>query len=245
MVTLKSKTFSSTSRFVCAGRDDGSIVILDATNQISKVNEWQAHEKKVTSLALFQNDLLASGSDFEILLWNASASISSKKLVKREINSRVQQGLDVTPDSVNALVFLGNGILVSGTSGHIYVWDLNLKSFILDAKSEVYALCVLKNGHVASGLADGLVKIWDAEKRELVKTLAGHSKSVKSLAVLNNGYLASGSDDKTIKIWDTDKEKEVKTLFGHEGGVTVLIVNTNGYLVSGSSDFTIKIWNFG
>jgi WD40 repeat protein len=147
--------------------DDGSIVILDATNQISKVNEWQAHEKKVTSLALFQNDLLASGSDFEILLWNASASISSKKLVKREINCRVQRGLDVTPDSVNALVFLGNGILVSGTSGHIYVWDLNLKSFILDAKIEVYALCVLKNGHVASGLADGLVKIWDTEKREL------------------------------------------------------------------------------
>ena len=252
MFTLKSKTFSSTSRFVCAGRNDGSIVILDSTNQISKVNEWQAHEKKITSLALFQNDLLASCSDSEIKLWNARASIPSKKSAKREINSRAQFfSFSVYPESVNALVFLENGILVSGTSGsysgHIYVWDLNFESalFSLDTKSEVNALCVIKNGYLASGLADGLVKIWNLEKRELVKTLVGHSKSVKSLALLNNGYLASGSDDTTIKIWDPDKEKEVKTLFGHEGGVTALIVNTNGYLVSGSSDFSIRIWNFG
>ena len=243
MLAFKNKI----SQFVCAGLDDGTIMVLNIDNQVSIKTSWSAHTNKVISLALFNNGLLASGSDdFTIRFWNLTATTLFKKefVLKRKTESKAE--FINAKTSVNALVFLNNGLLASGTSdSNIYVWDYNLDSalFSLNTQSVVYSLCLLNNGFLASGLADGFIKIWDMDKRQLVKSLSGHTNSVKSLVVLKNGFLASGSEDKSVKIWDVDLGKEVKSFYGHQGGVNSLIVLSNGYLVSGSSDFSIKIWN--
>jgi WD40 repeat protein len=46
------------------------------------------------------------------------------------------------------------------------------------------------------------IKIWDIDKREAIRTLLGHSKSIRSLAISPDGErLASASTDATVKIW--------------------------------------------
>ena len=92
-----------------------------------------------------------------------------------------------------------------------------------------------------------MIKIWDLNTGQCVKTLRGHEHYVISVIELNGGYLASGSAasgsaDGSIKIWDIKNGQCVKTLRGHAGTVTQLIQLNDRRLASGSADKTIKIW---
>ena len=53
-----------------------------------------------------------------------------------------------------------------------------------------------------------------------LRTLSGHTDSVKAVAIAPDGKTAiSASWDKTLKIWDTETGTEVRTLTGHTGWV--------------------------
>ncbi|MBO7228247.1 MAG: hypothetical protein J6V18_01020, partial [Bacteroidales bacterium] len=59
--------------------------------------------------------------------------------------------------------------------------------------------------YLASGSLDNTVKIWDANSRECIQTLKGHSNVVESVCWSPDGkYLASGSWDRTVKIWGVE-----------------------------------------
>jgi WD40 repeat protein len=61
---------------------------------------------------------------------------------------------------------------------------------------------VLLDNTLASGSWDKTIKIWDTVNGNELKTLEGHTGTVKALAVLPDYTLASSSNDKTIKIWE-------------------------------------------
>ena len=65
----------------------------------------------------------------------------------------------------------------------------------------MYALVLLPNGDLASGSADGTIRVWEPRTGVCKLVLKGHTGYVMSLAVLPNGDLASGSYDKTIRVW--------------------------------------------
>src|SRR5204862_215956 len=56
---------------------------------------------------------------------------------------------------------------------------------------------------VASGSANGIVRLWDPATRPALHTLEGHLDSVWAVAFSPDGSrLASGSDDGTVRLWD-------------------------------------------
>ena len=64
---------------------------------------------------------------------------------------------------------------------------------------------------VASGGAEGAVKLWDVESGEVIRTLEGHSDYVSSNPVSfspDGTKIASGSRDMTIKIWEDTRVQE-------------------------------------
>ncbi len=70
-----------------------------------------------------------------------------------------------------------------------------------------------KASALASGSDDQIVKLWNVNTGECVKTFKGHTKWVLSVAFSPNcRTLISGSGDETLKLWDLETGECLNTL---------------------------------
>ena len=105
-------------------------------------------------------------------------------------------------------------------------------------------------GVIATGGADGLVRLWDPLTSALVgEPVRGHTDAVRSLAAggARRTLLASASDDRTIRVWDPVSRKAAgPPLAGHERWVhSVAFLTPPGggpLVVSGGGDRTVRVW---
>jgi WD40 repeat protein len=111
---------------------------------------------------------------------------------------------------------------------------------VLSHGAWVRALVVLADGRLASGGADGKIRLWPTEGNVEPVVLAPGSE-VDSLAVLTGGRLASGGKDGEIKLWSKDGAGEPVVL-SHGRVVWTLAVLADGRLASGGGDGKIKLW---
>ncbi len=66
---------------------------------------------------------------------------------------------------------------------------------------------------LASGGEDQMVKLWEVNTGQYLKTLQGHGNCVRSIVFSPDGQtIASGSEDGTIKLWDVKTGECLKTL---------------------------------
>lgn len=88
------------------------------------------------------------------------------------------------------------------------------------------------------------IKIFDSNTGELLRSLYGHSGSIKSIAISANGkVIASGSSDSTVRAWDLSTGSLIGVLSSHLKAVNYLYLSQDGQLIaSGSDDGTVKIW---
>ncbi|EJC98345.1 WD40 repeat-like protein [Fomitiporia mediterranea MF3/22] len=100
---------------------------------------------------------------------------------------------------------------------------------------------------IASGSADGTVRIWDAESGQVIyDPFEEHTGLVQSVAFSPDGaHVVSASSDKTIRIWDVESGKEIsEPLEGHNGPVYSVAFSLDGmHIASGSADMTVMVWD--
>ncbi|PIM99651.1 WD40-repeat-containing subunit of the 18S rRNA processing complex [Handroanthus impetiginosus] len=109
----------------------------------------------------------------------------------------------------------------------------------------VTALASSTSSLIASGYADGAVRIWDSEKGTCETTLNGHRGAVTTLKYNKLGsLLASGSKDCDIILWDIVGEAGLFRLRGHRDQVTDLVfLDSSKKLVSSSKDKFLRVWD--
>jgi WD40 repeat protein len=97
---------------------------------------------------------------------------------------------------------------------------------------------------LASGSLDNTIRLWDAASGALLRTLEGHTNTVRSVAFSPDGRaLASASNDNTIRLWDAASGRLLRTLEGHTWEVLSVAFSPDGHLLaSGSRDGTVRLW---
>ncbi|MFB2839703.1 trypsin-like peptidase domain-containing protein [Floridanema evergladense] len=124
--------------------------------------------------------------------------------------------------------------------------NFTLVNTLLDTK-KVLAVAISSDGQtIASGLADGNIKLWNKNTGKELGTFTGHSGSIHSLAISDDGQiLASGSRDKTIKIWNIQTGKLLHTLTETSGLIVSVAISPDGQMIASGSveDKVIRVWN--
>jgi len=111
--------------------------------------------------------------------------------------------------------------------------------------TSVTALCELQGFLVASGSADGSIRIWQDATGDCLAMLRGHRGRITCLGQTVTGELLSGSSDSTIRVWAMETLEDVSTAEeyrGHSDCVVALQVLEDNRVISASSDGTVRLW---
>jgi WD40 repeat protein len=215
----------------------------------------------VSSIALLNSDKILCGSNKDIKLRN----LNDGELIKIIDSNITHNSLGVIFGNEKKIV---SGGMPSGIRILNIVGEKSFEEDRLNIKyNEIsYSVAIIGNFEkIVSGNSDNTIIIFDMKKdcmrkiqeiskfmtwnplkkKDCMKILIGHQRSVKSVAIIENGNkIVSGSNDKTIKIWNSESGECLDTLTGHTGAVTsIAIIQKSMIIVSGSDDKTIKLWN--
>lgn len=97
---------------------------------------------------------------------------------------------------------------------------------------------------VASGAGDNTVKLWDASRGRLLRTLSGHQAQVMSVAFSADGAtLASAASGSTVKLWDPLSGKLLRSF--EDAGDTLALTGDGRTLIAGGAQQVVKIIDLG
>jgi WD40 repeat protein len=144
--------------------------------------------------------------------------------------------------SVVALAEDAQGRLWSASRDRtVRCWDGAVPRVVGRHEGAVLCLALLSNGLMASGGADGLVRLWSSEG-EPRGVLHGHTGWVWALAPLADGLLASASEDGTVRLWNTGTATEASVPVQVGAPVRALAALPSGGLISGQSTGELTTW---
>jgi WD40 repeat protein len=151
---------------------------------------------------------------------------------------------------VTSVAFSSDGRLASaGADGTILVSDsAGADARAIRTPAEVFTVAFDPwTHHLASGGADGTLRIWNADTGAAVGApVTAHSGGVFSVAFSPIGpAMISGGADGSVRLWNTDPVTPIGApMIGHHG--PVLSVNFNAdasRVVSGGEDLTVRLWD--
>ncbi|MFM2171448.1 MAG: hypothetical protein RI957_1677 [Verrucomicrobiota bacterium] len=152
--------------------------------------------------------------------------------------------LAFTPDG--RYLIIGGGI--AGKSGTTVTVDVTNGQRLLSAAKEFDAVlcCDIRPGFdiVATGSPSRLVKLWNTQSQELVKSMKKHTDWVTALDVSPDGILlATGDRNGGVLVWEADSGGDFHSLRAHQGAITRALFRADSNLLGTSSeDGTIRMW---
>jgi len=114
----------------------------------------------------------------------------------------------------------------------------------LSSHPGLHTIAISPDGRrIATGGADRVAKLWEADTGRLIATLAGHRGPISTLAFDPGGArLATACGDGAVRIYGPDGAL-VATYEGHAADVYELAWSPDGrWLASGAADGLVKIW---
>ncbi|KAJ3075323.1 hypothetical protein HDU98_008571 [Podochytrium sp. JEL0797] len=92
----------------------------------------------------------------------------------------------------------------------------------------------------ATSSKDMSIKIWNAQTRQVLISMTGHTAPVTCIKWGGTGLMYSASRDKSVRVWDAKDGKLVRVLEGHGHWVNSLAVSSEFLVRTGAWDHTFK-----
>eukprot|EP00736_Rhodelphis_marinus_P008356 Rmarinus@m.3959 len=115
----------------------------------------------------------------------------------------------------------------------------------IDVESWISSLVYSSDGDVVIGGGhDGVIREWEVDSAECVRTFEGHTESITCISLRKGSssfvVMASSSRDKTVRLWSMKDAAALATFSDHDSEVSSVCFNVTGMLVA-SSDRRGKI----
>lgn len=215
---------------------DGKFLVTQSSAS-GQWNLWTAAGDWITALDK-GGELVATGSQTALIrgdngkvkayrlpqvLWSQERMIGSPS-GESPFADRV---LTVDIDATGKLLVTGGGD--PSRTGEVQIWNLAdgtlVRNFDNPHTDTVLCARFSPDGKtLATSSSDRMIKLWNVETGELLKTLEGHTHHVNSIAWnVNNRQLSSASADASVKIWDVSTGQATRTITGLSGELTRLV----------------------
>jgi WD40 repeat protein len=209
---------------------------------LSLVNSFQAHSSYINRIkqSPFNKNYVATCSgDATVKIWNVSSSFDWTLITTYSNHSL---------DHVYDLEWLDKDTLASAGvfDRTIKLWSMTTSQTkrTIQTNQAVISLTMLNtNNHLAAGLENGDINIYNIKDGNLVSSLKGHLDYVYDLVQISADLLSSSSQDTSVRIWNLTTNTCKFILKGHTNWVYGLKQITPSILASVFMDATIKLWD--
>ena len=179
------------------GSGDGMLTIWDCENYELLLSQ-EVSTSKIRAVEI---------QDSEVYIGTAEGVLYVINIESLQLQSRNR----VNDSGINSLCILPekNAVLVGGKDAHIYVFNLEKNTVVLDIAAHNWAIykMLIIDGKLYSCSRDKTIKQWnlismDVEKRYCYPEFKGHTHSINNMVYVQKyNYLVSVGDDKAICYW--------------------------------------------
>lgn len=211
-------------KYVLIGFNAGSVCVFPADQRIVSVYSHPVHKKAVAGAAFLPDGqtFVTVSPDGTLRTWKTAAALKYLK----EMEDKNGDAKPAVPKPVKS---------VTAHSGY-----------------GVTCVAVRPDGkQLATGAADGSIKLWTAEGKQTASLPVVHPGGVKAVTFSPDGkLLASGGADKAAKLWDVsgDKPAAGHKLDGHGGPVNAVAFSPDGKQLAAGTGVAkksgvIQVWD--
>lgn len=233
-------------------KDTKIITLVDCDDNVYIVNSNSQNHRHIYSLHN-ENTSFSNTSSGRVVIWrdiivvtqNSQTNESSIYVIK--ISPRPESNkLHVSGKLITSLVINASFIVWGREDGVIEIKAIHSNNPYLYTryahKNAVLGLAIDDN-YLASGSADGIVKVWDLENGHCI-AIFDVGNEVDSVAI-RDSILVSGDASGVVKIWNLHTRECMHTLENyHSCSVYDLAIGWDYTIVSGSPDEVI-VWKPG
>jgi WD40 repeat protein len=207
----------------------------------------ETYKAPITTLAMAPDgrSLLTRHEDGTANLWDV-ASLQIRATYDWKDKKGTIYGVAFAPDSRTAAL---TGKEDEKGTGVALVWDVvkNKAVKTLTNDTAIVGLAFSPDVKtVATGAADGVVKVLDVAGTREPTIIRGHEGGVGALAFSPSGrQLLTGGEDKTVRLWDLPGGKETVALAGHARTVSWVAFGPDGKtpLSASNGDESLRVWD--
>ncbi len=173
-----------------------------------ELKPFLGHTAEVTAIAFSPDDLLLATGDLKgnVLLWN----IETREII-RKLKGHTRK--------ITAINFLKDGarLVTASIDNSVGQWDVSsgkeIEQLVLKHPDSVIAMQVVPElGQIVTSCTDKYIRIWDADKAEVIQTFSTLEGGVHSLSISADGrrLIAADSKNRTVRFWDVVANREVQ-----------------------------------